>query len=168
MCYFVRMIDNNWLLFRKSQVVKIQPIVEFVTRVEVVWVVFCLESGFFCLLFRVWEKGERWSGAREMLAWRRWRKGKLSACAPRRRTYLSSGVTCACAWARLHLVPWLPSSLFSCLMPVPSLDVAMVSEGEPVRATRVQFYRTPGTTQTKHLRRGRWPKMNSMFIVNVP
>ena len=109
---------------KKSRVVKIQPIVEFVTRVEVVCVVFCLKSGFFCLLFRVWEKGERWSGAREMLAWRRWRKGKLSACAPRRRTYLSSGVTCAWAWAQLHLVPWLPSSFFFCLMPVPSLDVA--------------------------------------------
>ena len=40
-------------------------------------------------------------------------------------------------------------------MPILSLDVAMVSEGEPVRAMRVQFYRTPGTTQTKHLRRGR-------------
>ncbi len=54
----VRMTDDRWIVLRKSQVDKIYPIVDFVTRVVVVCVVFCLESGFFCFfcLFRV-EKG---------------------------------------------------------------------------------------------------------------
>ncbi len=39
---------------------------------------------------------------------------------------------------------------FFCLVPVPVLMLPMVSEGEPVRAMRVQLYRTPGTTQTEH------------------
>ncbi len=39
-----------------ARVVKIQPIVGFVTRVEVVWVVFCLEPRLLCLLFKVWKR----------------------------------------------------------------------------------------------------------------
>ncbi len=74
--------------------------------------------------FQSGKKGDRWSGAREILAWWRWRKGKLSPRAPRRRTLLSFGVTCACAFTRFHLVPWLLSS-FLLSVACPSLDVAL-------------------------------------------
>jgi hypothetical protein len=40
---------------------------------------------------------------------------------------------------------------FFCLVPVPVFTLPLVNEGGPVRAKRVQFYRTPGTTHGKHI-----------------
>ncbi len=73
--------------------------------------------------FSEWKRGERWSGACEILAWCMWLKGKLSSHSPWKRVHLSFGVTCAYAFILFHFVPWL---LFAFLLSVAhsSLGVA--------------------------------------------
>ena len=64
----VRIIEDYQLFLRKSQVVKIQPIVDFITRVEVVSVGSALSQASSVCLIPGWKKGERWSEAREISA----------------------------------------------------------------------------------------------------
>ena len=165
--FSVRMIDIRWSVLRKSQVVKIYPIMDFVTRVVVVFVVFCLESGFFCFVCSEWKMGERWSGAREILTRCMWLGGWHLSQSPRRRGDLSFGVTWACACILFHLGPWLLSAFISSVTRS-SLSVACGEWwGTSTCATRVQFYQTPGTTHTQTWRRGSSMKIKEIYLWTV-
>ena len=141
--------DRRFLMFlRKSQVVKIQPIVDFITRVEVVSVCSALsQASFVCFcLFPRSKKGERWSGAREILGRRNEDEGKLSAHSPSGRTHLSFGVTCVYAFNHLHLAPWF-LVCFSFVCRRLSLGGVLGEwRGTSAGAMHVQFYQTLGVT----------------------
>jgi hypothetical protein len=113
----------------------------------------CVQPWVWLLLFvcfSEWKKGKRWSGAWGILAWCMWVKGKLGAHSPGKRVHLSFGVTCVYAFTPLHFVPW-PLSAFLLSGARSSLGVAFGEwRGTSACSMRVQFYQTPGTTQTQH------------------
>ena len=144
------MIEVRFNVLRKSQVDKIYPIVDFCHAgggsekvVFLPWV---------RLLLCVWEwkKGERWSGAHEILAQCRCLGKKLGSHSTNRRAYLSLGVTYAYAITLFHRVPWLLS--VSLLSVACSSLGAFLGEwrGTSACARHVQFYQTLRTPLTQH------------------
>ena len=108
----------------------------------------------FCFVSE-WKKGERWSGAREILTRCMWIGGRQWSPSPRRRVYLSFGVS----WPRLSpsfILHHDFSSPFFCLTLVPVwVSLPVYDGGTSVCSMHLQFYLTLGTTTlTQTWRRG--------------